>query len=203
MSNETMNNDVMGGTLADELFGVTLKGVQMPDGKYAAKIAKIEKKVNDEGATRYSVEFKIANGDFEGKTVFYPYGGIHVGGPVTEAKIQKLMDEKGLDAEAAKAKAVENAATTHSSGMKSLKRLAAAAGYIDEKEATPSDKKRIENGTAWAMTSDFTLDKLIGRTVLITTKLGKPNSKGSSYQEVVRVEDADSIGDVAGTDLPF
>lgn len=188
--------DVMGD--AGDLFGVTADGNALTAGKYAARIHKVERKTNDKGGKRLSVEFKIANGPSEGKTVYFPFGGLSLGGPVNPDRIAELMAD-GMSMDEASAKAAEGMAKAKEIGLQQAKKLAKAAGYIDlnDKSTTAADKQKIVDGTAWELTPNFKWTDIEGRIVMVTLKEGKPNPKtGKSFMEVVKVESADNVGDV-------
>lgn len=191
-------DSVMGGD-ADEMFGVKAEGDRMTAGKYVARIHKIEKKKTRAGGDRLTVEYKVANGPHEGKTL---YGeGYNLSDKVNPEKIEEFMAD-GMTREEATDKATENAKKSKQIGWQGAKRLAKAAGYIDPAEATPADKQRITDGTAWELTRSFDWPMIEGRLVLVTTKDNTNPKNGKTFQNVVKVESADGVGDVGAT-TPF
>lgn len=193
--------DVSGDPMGDatDLFGVKTEGDKMADGKYVARIHKVEKRPTKAGGLRLSVEYKVANGPHEGKTL---YGeGYNLSDKVNPEKIEELMAD-GLSREEATEKATEGAKKAKEIGLRGAKKVAKAAGYIDPAEATAADRQKIADGTAWELTKNFKWSDIEGRLVLVTTK-GKTNPRtGKTFQEVVKVESADNVGDV-GSALPF
>lgn len=193
--------DVSGDPMGDatDLFGVKTEGDKMADGKYVARIHKVEKRPTKAGGQRLSIEYKVANGPHEGKTIYD--GGYNLSDKVNPEKIEELMAD-GLSREEATEKATEGAKKAKEIGLRGAKKVAKAAGYIDPAEATAADKQKIADGTAWELTKNFKWSDIEGRLVLVTTK-GKTNPRtGKTFQEVVKVESADNVGDV-GSALPF
>lgn len=214
---EDLTIDVMG-----DLDGVELDsgGGAMPAGDYPLRIVKVEPRVSQfkpEGAAtgwkKMSVEFSVANGDFEGRTLYSDFNWTaprdEDGKIVPSENKMASLQADGLSADEALDKARSGSEKAEQIGKQQFKKLMNAAGYIDMKDTKPGDEnlRRIEAGLAVPVPDDFDISMLERRLVMARTKSvtrSKQDGSERTYQEVKSVWDVDpsKVGDL-GEEVPF
>lgn len=175
-------------------------GKPMKAGDYIVKVVKTEKKAIQDGAGEaINVEFVVANGDFEGRTMYENYN--------------RKLAPNVLRYDGDEEKAKEAAAKACEIGVRGLNSLVQAAGFTVPQWEKPETAELINKGVVRLLTEeekqafrngDYSL--IEGKMVMVRTKTEKNEKTGKEYQKVSYVHDQvitpETVGDIASK-LPF
>lgn len=175
-------------------------GKPMPVADYIVKVIKTEKKaIQDGGGEAINVEFKVANGEFEGRTMYANYN---------RKLVPNVLKHDG-DVEKATAGAVQGVEI----GIRGLNQLVQSCGFTVPQWEKPETADLINKGVMRLLTEeqkqamrggDYSLCE--GKLVMVRTKTEKSTKTGKEYQTVSYVHDKvitpETVGDV-GSKVPF